>query len=214
MVERFIPNIYSPSITYFLADDGVERLSVNAQILDGSRFVASTSLLPKEIESIAGKLEEEGGMLAKRARALGARGFVGFDTVITPDMRIVFIEVNYRETGTTIPYTVAQRAVNFVEHPDEIGWAYVIENAYTKDIATIELLLEALRAKRYLFEGTYDDAVGLDRPRAVVTYAGDEEGYDIAFFWGAIRLIQIGRFKRSTPCWRRSVLTSGSLYQQ
>ncbi|MEK7122668.1 MAG: hypothetical protein AAB855_02320 [Patescibacteria group bacterium] len=184
LLERFIPHIYSPSITYFIADEGAERLSVNAQILDGSRFVASTNILPKEIEGIKGRMEELGDVLADKAQQLGARGFIGFDTVITPDQRVVFIESNYRETGTTVPYTVAQRAVNFVEHPDDIGWAYVIENAYTKELSNVELLLEALRSQGHLFEGAHRDVVGLDRPRAVVTYAGGDEGYDIAFFWG------------------------------
>ena len=48
MVEDFLPSDASPSTTFYINDNGsVLPLAINYQILEGSKFIAATNVLPK-----------------------------------------------------------------------------------------------------------------------------------------------------------------------
>lgn len=184
LIESYIDNFGSPSVTFFLADDGPILLHVNNQLLQDGVFVAGTNILTPIIEKRKNLLVEKGFKLATKVWNQGARGFMGFDTVLPKDTEtqglVKFIECNYRTTGTTIPAFNTLRATNFTVAPEDIGWVFVLSAAeYNTHLPDFSAVLGNLKQHKGLFEKTSN----LDRVTAIPMYGMQDKDFDLVYFW-------------------------------
>lgn len=181
LLEDYIENIGSPSATFWLDDNEAHFLSINSQVLDNGKFIAGTNVVPAELKFVESELKEKASELALKMRLMGARGFMGFDTVITPDGKIVFIECNYRETGSTIPFVLSKRVDNF-DSESRMNWVYSILLEYNSVADNMEKLMDVLEKMGVLFKGYNNPETDLNKVTVVINYA-NEGGYDLGFFW-------------------------------
>lgn len=131
-------------------------------------------------------IRETGTKLAERAAEIGARGFMGFDTVVTADGQIIYTECNYRGTGSTNPEITAQKATNFVD--EKLKWLFVPFIPFNKNVSPdLPAVLDVLRKNSLLFEGAHSSRADLDTPQAVILYGmlpgGELGNYCLSFFW-------------------------------
>lgn len=163
-------------------------LTVNHQVLDGSTYVASTNILPPALdEKTVALIKEKGQQLADAAGRMGARGFIGFDTILTLDGQPVFTECNYRGTGSTNPEITAQKATNFTYRHGDLGWAFIPFIPFHQNSPNIAAVLSTLRESGVLYEGYRSNPTDLDVPQAILLYGilpgGDLGNYCLSFFW-------------------------------
>jgi hypothetical protein len=86
-----------------------------------------------------------GTHLAEAYASMGARGFIGFVTLYRHSGLPIFIEDNYRATGSTNPLFAGMRASSLILPPHKIGYIGVNDVNFSKFGEKIGSLAQALQ---------------------------------------------------------------------
>jgi hypothetical protein len=113
-VERYHAGAVPLYVEFLIDDDGVEYLGHGQMITDpvvvGTMFPAP-ALTPGELDELVGW----GRRISESYRALGYRGVLSPDAILTTGRELLFCETNGRTTGTTYIHTVVGPRVVGVE---------------------------------------------------------------------------------------------------
>ncbi len=105
IIERYFPGSIAIFAEYNLADNGVTFAGIGEMlarpIADG-QVVPPLELSPTTIAEIV----DQGHRLSSAVHAIGYRGNLSADAIVTPDGRVMFSEYNGRITGSTHIYSV------------------------------------------------------------------------------------------------------------
>lgn len=182
VIETFIAHIYSPSVTFYLHQDNVELLSINNQVLNNGSFIASTNHLSPGLNNFTEELTNLVTKLATEAHKLGARGFIGFDTIITKQenkTQIVIVEANYRTTGSTVPKITADKAVRYTSLTE---WFYIASYYYNDFISDLDEMIDTLSRLNVLYQPS--DMGNLDKEvKCIITLGERTKRCGLCFIW-------------------------------
>ncbi|MEU5049179.1 peptide ligase PGM1-related protein [Streptomyces sp. NPDC021096] len=105
VVERYFPGSAACFAEYLISDAGIEFGGYGEML---SEPVTTKQIIPPTEFSpeILGELTRQGRNLCEPLRAMGYRGRLSADAVITPDGELLFTEYNGRVTGSTHVYSV------------------------------------------------------------------------------------------------------------
>lgn len=103
VVERYVRDSSAFFVEYLVTDDGV-RLTGHGELLSApyavGQIMPSQGLEPEVLDRIL----DGGQRLAEALHAIGYRGILGPDTIVTPEKEVLFTEYNGRVTGSTHIY--------------------------------------------------------------------------------------------------------------
>ncbi|MEU4895152.1 peptide ligase PGM1-related protein [Streptomyces sp. NPDC044780] len=103
VVERYVRDSSAFFVEFLVTDDGV-RLTGHGELLSApyavGQIMPSQGLEPEVLERIV----DGGRRLAQALHAIGYRGILGPDTIVTPERDVLFTEYNGRVTGSTHIY--------------------------------------------------------------------------------------------------------------
>lgn len=128
VVERYLPGCDTVYAEYVVGDRGEELLGTGEILMEP---VAVGEVVPAQALTAAGRatLVDAGRRLCRAYGAIGYRGFLSADAVLTPAGEIVFTETNGRLSGSTHLHTVVRARLVAEEHRDRRvllerrGWA-------------------------------------------------------------------------------------------
>ena len=125
---------------------------------------------------------------------MGARGFIGFDTLYRQNNRPIFIETNYRATGSTNPLFAGMRASNLILRPDQIGFIGINDVNFSKFGDKIGGLAQALQEYGML----YDSSSSLDNAMAIMNYGNQPiPQCDLYLVWEQGKMSDESQFARA-----------------
>jgi hypothetical protein len=105
VVERYHRDSSAYFAEFLLRDDGVE-LTGTGELLSApyavGQVMPASALEPEVFDAMV----EGGRRLSEALRAMGYRGVLGPDVIVTPDRQVLFTEYNGRVTGSTHIYGV------------------------------------------------------------------------------------------------------------
>jgi hypothetical protein len=128
VVERYLPGCDTVYAEYVVGDRGEELLGTGELLMEP---VAVGEVVPAQALTDAGRatLVDAGRRLCRAYGAIGYRGFLSTDAVLTPAGEIVFTETNGRLSGSTHLHTVVRARLVAEEHRERRvllerrGWA-------------------------------------------------------------------------------------------
>jgi hypothetical protein len=99
VIENYVRDSRAYYSELLISDDAVE-LSGTGELMAAPQHIGSVtpSGLDPDLEE---EVIEGGRLMCEALRAMGYRGWVGADAIVTPDRRVMFTEWNGRFTGTT-----------------------------------------------------------------------------------------------------------------
>ncbi|MBC6451315.1 preATP grasp domain-containing protein [Actinokineospora xionganensis] len=119
VIEEFAPEAVSVYSEHIAADDGTRPTEMGTLLYVGRRLSHQIVPLRGVTDSVRAQLRHGGALLAETYRALGYRGHLSADAIVTTDGRVVFTEVNAQVSGSLHIYQViARRIVNTAAVPE------------------------------------------------------------------------------------------------
>ncbi len=106
VVEEFAPDAVSVYSEHYAADDGTRPTEMGTLLYVGRRLSHQIVPLRGVDEEARAQLLQGGARLAEIYRALGYRGYLSADAIITADGHVVFTEVNAQVSGSLHIYQV------------------------------------------------------------------------------------------------------------
>ncbi|MDX3360608.1 peptide ligase PGM1-related protein [Streptomyces griseoaurantiacus] len=105
VVERYHPGSVACFAEFLITDDGIE-FGAHGEML--SEPVTTKQIIPPPAFSgqVLDDLTDQGRRLCEPLRAMGYRGRLSADAIVTPDGELLFTEYNGRITGSTHVYSV------------------------------------------------------------------------------------------------------------
>ncbi len=111
IVEEFAPDAVSVYSEHYVADDGTRPTEMGTLLYVGRRLSHQIVPLRGVDEEVRAQLLQGGTRLAETYRALGYRGYLSADAIITADGRMVFTEVNAQASGSLHIYQVIAHSI-------------------------------------------------------------------------------------------------------
>lgn len=104
VVEQYLPDCVAAFAEFSVQDDGI-RFGGQGQLFS---LPAPGSILPASNIDVATMeaIIDDSHRLCEAMRAIGYRGVLGMDAIVTPDQGVLFTEFNGRATGSTHLYSV------------------------------------------------------------------------------------------------------------
>jgi hypothetical protein len=119
VIEEFQPHASSVYSEHYADDDGTHPMEMGRLLYVGRRLSHQIVPLREVEETIRTQLLRGGERLAETYWALGYRGHMSADAIITPDGRVLFTEVNAQVSGSLHIYKViAHRIVDTTASPE------------------------------------------------------------------------------------------------
>ncbi len=119
VIEEFAPEAVSVYSEHYAADDGTRPTEMGTLLYVVRRLSHQVVPLRGVNDSVRAQLRRGGTRLAEVYRALGYRGHLSADAVVTTDGRVVFTEVNAQVSGSLHIYQViAHRIVDTAAVPE------------------------------------------------------------------------------------------------
>jgi hypothetical protein len=127
VVERYVPESDTVFAEFRITDAGVEMTGQGELVYaptPSKQIMPSQKLTRDQLQNLLNHSRR----LSEQLHAMGYRGMVGHDAVLTPDGEILFTEFNCRTTGTTHLYSVIGELVIGSDYPDRrvivehVGW--------------------------------------------------------------------------------------------
>ncbi|MGH3565759.1 MAG: hypothetical protein ACRDRH_06940 [Pseudonocardia sp.] len=106
VVEEFSPHTASVYSEHLAADDGTRPTEMGTLLYVGRRLSHQVVPLRGVHDSVRVQLRHGGARLAETYRALGYRGYLSADAIVTTDGRVLFTEVNAQVSGSLHIYQV------------------------------------------------------------------------------------------------------------
>lgn len=106
VIEEFVPDAVSVYSEHYAADDGTRPTEMGTLLYVGRRLSHQIVPLRGVDENVRAQLFDGGVRLAEAYRALGYRGHLSADAIVTTDGRVVFTEVNAQVSGSLHIYQV------------------------------------------------------------------------------------------------------------
>ncbi|MEV0327370.1 peptide ligase PGM1-related protein [Micromonospora echinospora] len=105
VVERYVPGSVAGFAEYLVTDEDIE-FGAHGVLL--SEPVTTKQIIPavEYTPDVLAELVRQGRMLCEPLRAMGYRGRLSADAIVTPDGELLFTEYNGRITGSTHVYSV------------------------------------------------------------------------------------------------------------
>jgi hypothetical protein len=133
LISRYMKHHHDPTVLAVTANSEDVYIAgvADQRIEGGNRFVGSTwpSTLDKQtVEELAEHTRTVGRFLGRH----GYRGIFGCDYIVTPDNRVLFIEINARKQGTTLQFCHALQQLLPPGSPSlpELEYAAVMEGRF------------------------------------------------------------------------------------
>ncbi|MFG1953958.1 hypothetical protein [Micromonospora sp. NPDC048830] len=118
VIEEFTPHMASVYSEHYVADDGTRPTEMGTLVYVGRRLSHQIVPLRGVDDEVRAQLRRGGTRLAEMWRAVGFRGHLSADAVVTRDGRVVFTEVNAQVSGSLHIYDViAHRIVDVAAKP-------------------------------------------------------------------------------------------------
>ncbi|WP_131770572.1 hypothetical protein [Candidatus Protofrankia californiensis] len=111
VVEEFAPDAVSVYSEHYVADDGTRPTEMGRLLYVGRRLSHQIVPLRGVDEEARAQLLQGGARLAEIYRALGYRGYLSADAIITVDGHVVFTEVNAQVSGSLHIYQVIAHSI-------------------------------------------------------------------------------------------------------
>lgn len=105
IIERYLPGCDTVYAEYLISDDGEELLGTAALLMEPV-VMAEIVPAPMLTEATRATLVTVGRRLGQAYRAIGYRGYLTTDAVLTPAGEIIFTETNGRLSGSSRLHTV------------------------------------------------------------------------------------------------------------
>jgi hypothetical protein len=124
VVEHYVRDSRAYYADFLIGDDTIE-FGGTGEMIPAPGYIGSITPpgLDPELEE---ELVESCRLICEPLRAMGYRGWLGFDAIVTPDRQVLFTEWNGRITGTT--------------HIHQILGEVVVGPGYTKDRVLLQRL--------------------------------------------------------------------------
>ncbi|MFF9179064.1 peptide ligase PGM1-related protein [Streptomyces sp. NPDC014793] len=165
VVERYVPDSDTVFAEYRITDAGVEVTGqgdlVYAPTPD-KQIMPSQKLSHDQLRCLLHHSRRLSGQL----HAMGYRGMVGHDAVLTPDGEILFTEFNCRTTGTTHLYSVIGERVVGADYPEcrvileHVGWRVPSLQAAVSRLAATGLAYDPVSRVGVVLSEDFDPAHG------------------------------------------------------
>ncbi|WP_418152711.1 hypothetical protein [Actinoalloteichus caeruleus] len=146
VVEEFTPHEVSVYSEHYVADAGTQPTEMGTLHYVGRRLSHQVVPLRGVAHNIREQLLHGGTRLAEIYRALGFRGHLSADAVVTADGRVVFTEVNAQVSGSLHIYQeIAHHVVRVTSDPDRSVVEYHVPPTWAvADFATFLAAVEEL----------------------------------------------------------------------
>jgi len=133
VVERYFPESMAVFAEFTIGGDGV-RLGGQGQLMSLPHEVMSEIIPAVNIDPLlVGRVIEGGAKLCEGLRAIGYRGVLSADAIVTPHGEVYFTEYNGRYTGSTHTYAVIGEKLVGPNYADD---CVIVERLETKAWST------------------------------------------------------------------------------
>jgi hypothetical protein len=144
VIERYLPGCDTVYAEFLIGEDGEQLLGTGELLMEP---VVVGEMVPAQAPAGAAmdRLVAAGRSLCRSFRAMGYRGYLSTDAVLTPDGEVVFTETNGRLSGSTHLHTVigprlAPRAPRVLL--ERSGWAVPSFTAALERLAGVGLAFD------------------------------------------------------------------------
>ncbi|MFF8950713.1 peptide ligase PGM1-related protein [Streptomyces sp. NPDC014940] len=165
VVERYVPDSDTVFAEYRITDASVEIYGQGELVYaptPDKQIMPSQKLSHDQLQCLLHHSRRLSGQL----HAMGYRGMVGHDAVLTPDGEILFTEFNCRTTGTTHLYSVIGERVVGTDYPERrvilehVGWKVPSLQAAVSRLAAAGLAYDPVRRVGVVLSEDFDPAHG------------------------------------------------------
>ena len=101
LLQPYIPHTLSPNLQFYISDEKIDLFGRTIQALDKELGHFGNYFDTLEDESISDRLLEIGAAFASEAGAMGYRGVIGVDFIVTETEGVYPVEINTRHNTST-----------------------------------------------------------------------------------------------------------------
>lgn len=112
VLQKFIPSVMSPNLQLYAGDDSICLIGASLQIIEGHTRHAGNLFGGSGDAGLDGKLLTQAAIIAREAAALGYRGLLGIDFIVTAGGEAYAVEINARHNTSTHALWFANRLAN------------------------------------------------------------------------------------------------------
>ncbi|MFE9454363.1 peptide ligase PGM1-related protein [Streptomyces sp. NPDC006739] len=165
VVERYVPESDTVFAEYRITDAGVEVTGEGELVYaptPSKQIMPSQRLTHDQLQNLL----THSRRLSEQLHAMGYRGMVGHDAVLTPDGEILFTEFNCRTTGTTHLYSIIGERIVGTDYPEHrvilehVGWKVPSFEAAVSRLNAAGLAYDPRRRVGVVMSEDFDPAHG------------------------------------------------------